>query len=502
MKAVIVGMLHGTSLRSRDAVLLVCSIFIGGSQAQYYKPFTAKTKKLFSQDPVPTNGYSLAFDSATVDGTDSVYYHFGALDVGSTYEDPNCSGWGPPYCYRTDQPIWPGTFFRADNMGTYWFGTVGGDTLHFNFAASIGDTSTFYVDAVQRFSFVKSGPDTMSILGYTDSVYTYVIQHTDLAGSPIASELQHDAVIVGKALGLVRFFRVDLFPQVLQPLAMLGNLDPPLGMYRITTAMIEDHQPGDVVQFKTYTGGTLPNGQPFTYHTTTFLSRSDTPDSVFYDVAWESFNITSGANNSGTSIAGYSKNEVYAELPFEKFNGSFNTFTLSSPWSCMPLWILYRNDAPSFGPCPDGNCWVAADTQGPPPSSYGSVLLGLGVTSYFYQDPFTPWDPYYFEIRDLVYFKKDGVECGQEIHLGIAENNRQARIELLPNPTKDNLVITSSSRMDRIDILNTGGQIVLHAEPRADQVKLGLAGVPSGPYFANIHLVDGSIAHRKVIVAR
>ncbi|MEO5585150.1 MAG: T9SS type A sorting domain-containing protein [Flavobacteriales bacterium] len=502
MKAVIVGILYAAAPWSRNAVLLVCSIFIGGSQAQYYKPFTATTKKLFSQYPSPGNGYSLSFDSAAVDGTDSVYYHFGALDVGSTYEDPNCSGWGPPYCYRTDQPIWPGSFFRTDNMGAYRFGNVEGDTLQFNFGASSGDTSTFFVDAVQRFSFVKSGPDTMTILGYTDSVYTYVIQHTDLAGAPIASALQGDSVIVGKALGLVRFFRVDSFPQVLQPLAMLGNLDPPLGLYRITTAMIEDHQPGDVVQFKTYTGSTLPNGQPFTYHTTTFLSRTDTPDSVFYDVAWENFNITTGAHNSGTGVAGYSKNEVYAELPFEKFDGSFNTFMLSGPGSCLPTWRLYRHDEPGLGLCPDGNCWVAADTQGPPPSSYGSVLLGLGITSYFYQDPFSPWDPYYFEIRDLVYFIKDGVECGQEIHLGISENNMQVRIELLPNPTKGNFVITSSDRMDRIDILNARGQVVLHAEPRADQVELGLADVPSGPYFASIYLMDGSIAHRKVIVAR
>ena len=361
-------------------------------------------------------------------------------------------------------------------MGTYWFGNVDGDTLEFDLGTQDGDTSFLFEDEVQRFRLVKSGPDTMSVFGYTDPVYTYVILHTDLGGSPMISALQGERIVIGKDLGLVRFLRVDSFPYVLQPIEMLGNLDPPLGMYRITTAMIEDHQPGDVLQFRNYQGSVLPTGQPFNYSKTTYLSRTDTPDSVIYETAWEYFNIASNALTTGSGTYGVSKNEVYAELPFEKFNGSFNVFRRSGPGSCFPTWYLYRENAPSLGICSFGNCWIGTDTQGPPPSSNNTAQLGLGVTSYFYQQPLNGGGTHYFSIRDLVYFVKNGVECGSEISVGIEASPTQTFTELHPNPTTSSVVISSSVRMERIDVLNAQGRVVLQIAPKATQVELDLTG--------------------------
>ncbi len=140
--------------------------------AQYYKPFNASSKKLFAQAVIPAQGFSLAFDSATAVGTDSIYFHFGAMNTGSTLIDTLCQGWGSPYCYRGELPVWSGTYFRTDNAGTYSFASLLGDTLLFNFNAPIGVAQVFHEDAVQRFTCTKTGLDTMTVLGHTDSVFT------------------------------------------------------------------------------------------------------------------------------------------------------------------------------------------------------------------------------------------------------------------------------------------------------------------------------------------
>jgi hypothetical protein len=408
---------------------------------------------------------------------------------------------GSPYCYRTDQPIWSGTLFRTDNTGTYQFGNVDGDTLVFDLGAQDGDSSVFFEDDVQRFTFVKSGPDTLTFLGYTDSVYTYVIQHTDLNGLPITSALHGEPIFVGKTLGLVRFFRVDSFPYVIQPLELIGNLDPPLGMYRITTAMIEDHQPGDVLQFSTYQGNVLPTGQPFTYRKTTFLSRTDTPDSVIYDIAWENFNLITNTLNNGVGIARYSKNEVQAQLPFEKFNGSYNFLARYVPESCYPTWYLFSENTPGLTPCEENNCWIAADTQGPPPASNSTLQLGLGITSYFMQPPFFSGQ-YYFSRRDLVYYVKNGVECGIERHVGVEEHSVDPSVSIQPNPTNDRIRITSATQMAVIEVLNLQGKVVVRMEPRSNEADISFDALGTGVYTARILLMNGNKVNRKLIVAR
>lgn len=48
------------------------------------------------------------------------------------------------------------------------------------------------------------------------------------------------------------------------------------------------------------------------------------------------------------------------------------------------------------------------------------------------------WAPY-FEINSLVYYSKNGVECGVEAHVGSEELDRQGRNPCSPSGPRDTL---------------------------------------------------------------
>lgn len=442
----------------------------------------------------------MAFDSAGSVGTDSIYFHFGELDQGAGEVVPGCLGWGDPNCYKANNPIWAGSLFLTNNNGTYWMRNVFGDSLRFDLGMTVGDTAMFFQDASQRFSIVKAGPDTMSVLDLIDSVYTYTIAHTDLVDQPIASALNGGSLIVGKTLGLIRFFKIDSFPQVLEPIELIGNKGPDLGLHQITSAMVYDYQPSDVVQTKSYEGGGYPP-LPFSYWKDSVLARLDTPDSVRYEMAWESFNADGTITNSGIGTLNYSKLEVFAELPFERFNGS--NITLSRTSDCgIANWVLARELVPAIWFCTFDNCWVNGDSGGPPPQSSSSYHLGITATHYYFQTPINPWDQPYWNIRSLVYYRKNGVECGTEQHVGIMEPIGPTPIVVFPIPSQGPLSITSAKIIRSFSISDSRGRVVLASSPGSLVTHVDLSDLAPGVYHLTLLTEDGRVAHRQVALTQ
>lgn len=470
------------------------------AQGQYFEPFHASSKKLFARASPSTPAYSMAFDSTQAAGADSIFFHFGALDQGAGEVVPGCIGWGDPNCYKANKPIWSGSLFLSDNNGTYWMRNVFGDSLRFDLGMIVGDTAMFFQDATQRFTIVKSEPDTMTVLDFIDSVYTYTVLHTDLSNQPIASVLNGDSLIVGKQLGMIRFFRVDSFPQVLEPLELVGNKGPDLGLHRITSTMVYDYQPGDVVQTKSYEGGGYPP-LPFSYWTDSVLTRLDTPDSVSYQIAWEYFNADGTITNSGSGIIRYSKSEVLADLPFERFNGSHISLNRTSGCGTA-IWILASELVPGIGLCPSENCWLNGDTGGPPPQSSNGLHLGLTATHYYFQTPINPWDQPYWNIRSLVYYRKNGVDCGTEQHVGIRESAVSKPIAVFPVPSEGLLSISSAQVIRSIRISDSHGRTVLASSHRSLVIDLDLSAFAPGVYQLELSTEDGQLVHHQFVLIR
>ena len=488
--------------RFRGALITaVVSIAVGTiAQGQYFTPFHVASKKLFAQPAPVTPAYSMAFDSAFAAGADSIYFHFGALDQEAGEDVPGCVGWGDPFCYKANKPIWSGSLFLTDNNGTYWMRNTFGDSLRFDLNILPGDTAVFFQDATQQFSLVKSGPDTLSILDFIDSVYTYTIVHTDLNHQPIASALNGGSLIVGKQLGLIRFFRIDSFPQVLEPLELIGNKGPDLGLHRITSAMVHDHQPGDIVQTKSFDGFGYPP-LPFSYTKISILARFDSPDSVEYEIEWETFNAAGTSFNSGAGTSRYSKQDVLAELPFERFNGSHITLNRASTCG-IAIWRLSSEVLPGIWPCPEGDCWVNGDTGGPPPQSSSWLHLGLAETHYYFQTPFNSWDQPYWDIKSLVYYRKDGVDCGTQQYLGIADAEISGSVTVAPMPSTGPITISSSRIIRSLTISDSQGRAVLALNPRSTIIRVDLSALTSGTYHLLLIREDDRVVHRQIMLIR
>lgn len=469
------------------------------AQSGYFEPFNSHSRKAYVASNSPDRIYSLTFDSTSVVGTDSVYWHFGQLNEGSLNISLDCPGWGPPYCFPTDLPEWSGSLFRNNGHGNYDLRNSAGDTLHFHFALGPGDTSAFFQDQSQRFAIVLESLDTATVLGIQDSVRTYRIMHTDLSGTVIPSLLNDQPLCIGKVLGLVNFFQIDLFPEVLRPLEMIGNKNPDTGFHQITDAMLYDFQPGDMVQTRStfYQPGGPPYNNYDVYATTFYLDRTDTPDSVIYAVDLESFSAITGAHSTGSSIRKYSKNHVLWEIPFERFSNGYHHNLHLADHCGLALWTMEYSPALYLAYCAEGNCWGSFDSNGPLPDEHHVEVLGLGtylsssILSY-------PQPSGFSSTHSIPYFMKNGVECGTEHTVGIDELETPPTMLIFPNPGQTTVQIRSLQPLVRLRLFSSVGTMALDLIPAADGL-LDISGLASGTYLMDASLIGGGKAHRVFI---
>ncbi|MDQ3100353.1 MAG: hypothetical protein M3R08_03125, partial [Bacteroidota bacterium] len=372
---------------------------------QDYLPFKLGTKKALVAEDGLGRAYSLALDSFQVNGTDTTFFNYFDLDSVDT-GGGICIGWGGPDCLRQDYPSWMGRSIERTSSG-YSIVNLFNDTLKFNYTLALTDTIPFLVDDDQQFAIVIDQIDTMNILGVVDSVQKFSIVHQTLLGEPINSALNGSHIIIGKELGLIRFFQVDSFPSVLKPLRLLGDGNHELGLYEITPAVVHDYQIGDIVQFR-IASGTYSNPSVLYFNKYTILSRIENDSMVIYEGEYSTYYPLLPIFNTGTSTRAYSKNEIIASIPFEKFIGD-DVFMVSTNNCGIPIWRYGFEVLHMLGPCQwDPLCWVGVDTNGPPDTDSYGYQLGLGET-YSHQTPggWAPWgEPPTFSTQHITYYVK------------------------------------------------------------------------------------------------
>ena len=483
------------------ALIASAAMLAGTSLAgQFHAPFHADSRKAYMDLSGLGRVYSLAFDSATTDGNDSLFHHFGRLNDTSTFVSPWCPGWGSPYCLPTNIPEWSGGLFRTDGPGTYLLRNLNGDTLRLELDIAPGDTSIFYQRDDERFALVREDHDTLTVIGVQDSVITYRILHTDTLGTPIASALHQQPLRVGKALGLTHFFQVDSFPEVLRPLEMIGNKGPDAGLHRITSGMVYDHQPGDVIQ--RYTANSNPGGPPWntysTYSKATFLTRSDSPTSIFYSILSEEFDPSDGTSSSSTVTQVYPSQLVLFEIPFERFVDASNVVLVRSMRCGVALYQLVAHKVPYIQWCPEDRCWSYYDTNGPEPSESWHWTLGLGDP----ESTATLWVPPpqgYTNSSTIVYFEKDGIPCGSEQFLGIGDAARIS-VRAYPNPTTGVVRLEGMDPRSIIRVFDALGRPI-PGEVATDRA-LDLSDRTNGLYFVEGLTTSGERVRVRVVVTR
>lgn len=475
-------------MRKSFAFLLLLTSVSGFGQP--YKLFNAVSKMVFTTFPVAGVTYNLAFDSADASGPDSVFYPYRLAEQDFS-DSENCFFWGGPYCRHQTQPIWAGMRISASETGLYRFFNLSGDTLLFDTGTIPGQTSLLFQDQNQRFNLLSEAPDTMTVLGISDSVASWRILHTDLQGVPINSALNNQLLMVGKTLGLIRFFQVDSFPQVLQPLVLLGNAHPDAGLIRLTYGMIYDHQPGDVIQY--YDSWNRPYGPPWEnyerYITHTFLARTEDDETLSYSVGRRVFYQDSLEVIVDTIQLQYQKNEVFRESPYDNSN-TFGFLMRSalfySNYFGFDCWT-YQEEPEHLIYCSEENCWGPYDTQGPPEETTVIHAIGLGETvNRGWMFGFPPSG--YSYNKHIVYFIKNGIPYGNEVIVGTNHKPYPGvGIGLFPNPAGDQLFLKTELPVNaRVLIYEMNGQLVQTNTLEYSQNEIDISQLPAGLYLVKV----------------
>ncbi len=473
----------------KEALIILFAISSLWTTAQNYPLFNSTSKKVFTEFPDADSTYSLAFDTVVAIGSDSVYYpYFGVENYYITSE--NCQFWGPPDCRPQIKPIWIGQKIIYGNENKYWFFNNQGDTLKFNIGIQTGETSLFYEDGSQRFHIFSEGADTLTVIGLVDSVKTYRILHTDLQGNTINSTLNNQVIMIGKNIGLLRFFQVDLFPELLKPLVILGNSSPEAGMYKLTNAMIYDHQPGDEIEY--FDSYSRPSGPPWQnyqrYIKHTFLSRNESDNTISYQVARFTFYQDSLYGVADTIQLDYQKEEVLAQIPYDKPGTNWilesRSLYLDSYWD-LPLWS-YRIAPEHLVYCEAENCWGQYDSQGPPQEADDIYTLGLGIYLHSGWQIGPPPNGYGFSKR-IIYFKKNGVSYGNEVMVGIQQYPLSGKMKISPNPASDKLFIkTDMPEKKTVQVFTINGALLMENTIQSQYDVIDISRLKSGFYLVKV----------------
>ena len=492
-------------MKRRSTLILFLIIALIGT-GQDYKPFNSASVKFFQSSQFADSTYGFSFDSLAVSGTDSLFFPYNK--VGELIPTDLCEFWGSDHCYAHNLSIWIGFEISTDNQGVYQFLTNAGEKLTFDFNIQQGDSTLFYENNEDEFYLVYEGRDTVTMLNVADSIKYFKILHLDDAGNPVTnSPLHKQPLRIGQELGLIDFIRIDHFPEIPEHVTLIGNKSPMAGRINITAADLYDHQPGDIIQYRDYynqnPGPPWENYTKYIRHH--YLERSDTPDSIIYKVARLTFNMDSASGVYDTIFQKYKRDAVVRSAPYDYIQKNYWVMNKSNykpkQYSSLTLWTHTTTNVP-LGYCLEDNCWGPRDYNGPPTDESLILVCGLGLFNDSYYRMGYGGSPTVYDYYKINYFKKDGVEWGEQVVVGVEENEIPSpEFFMYPNPASDFLTIkTKTPEPGKGQMLNTAGQVVMDFEmPVAETHRIiDIHKLTNGVYFVRIKSTNSTYIQKIV----
>ena len=478
-------------------IILFLALTVSG---QNYQLFNASAKKVYKTASELTKTLSLEFDSVVSQGSNIAYYPYKSVGENG-YSSDTCYHWGGD-CYFRDFPNWIGSHIN-DSGDVYEFVANSDSVLNFNFNLSPLQAHIFYEDNIQRFSIsrVTPGIDTMNLLGTTDSVIKFQISHTDLQGNFINSALNTWEIIIGKQFGLINFFRIDSFPVVLEPLTLMGNINPNAGFYQLTNAIIYNYSPGDKIQYHEYYRDPLyPELNSDEYTTDNFIERRESSDSLKYKVFREVYNPDSPSYSSDTVWLQYRKDVVIAEVPYDWIDSEILYYSdlFKDDYCGLDLWTYQSGYSGRYLEyCEIENSWCSFDVFGISDSDK-TYTEGLGLYYAHYGTPGPATNSY--GGYNMNYFKKGSLECGDQV-VGINDlPSVVKRICISPNPAAGSFTITGNFIDSDLILTDVNGRIVLKLREYRNGGTIDISNLTSGIYL--VRLIDGTTSMNGKLIVR
>ncbi|MCL4282432.1 MAG: hypothetical protein KJZ58_09195 [Flavobacteriales bacterium] len=466
---------------------------------QDFSPFMPDSRKLFGTVPGYAHTFGIAFDSTTVEGGITTFHNY--MNVRDTLTASSCLWWGGDHCYKQDQPTWAGRRIEADAAGVHTFFNRWEEPVTLQFSTVPGSQTLIYADDQEQFLLSYEGESEGSVLGLAENLRHWKVLHQDLGGQPINSALNDAPVLVGQTVGLISFFRIDSFPLVLQPVELVGQSEPPLGLHAITPAFLNDFQPGDEIQVHDYAYYNM--GPPWQnediYRKWVILARTDSPTEVIYNCIVTVYNVDSATETTAPSTLTFSKADVIAAIPFDRYNGTQSWLGMRD-YCGIPLWTYRTDNGPGLGYCEEENCWGPFDTNGPPPQ--GETIRVGGLGTFLSGTSLTAPEGYSTSIG-VVYFKKNGVSCMDEVVLSTSDLGlAPGGVMVFPSPADESFNYRSSTAVTFLEALDSQGRSVALLPSAGSSGHVDTEGWPAGFYLLRFGLPDGNSVLRRLVVSR
>ncbi len=448
----------------RNFIISTLLLFSVYSFSQDYQLFPNQYEKLFSITNTMESSFDLSFDSV-ISISDTVYYYNYKEIFDEYIISDSCIFWGGNYCYQQDKPSWIGSKIIMTENDQYLFFNAIGDTLRFNFQANSNTSQVFYEDETQSFQLEYLMSVYEFVVGEIDSIRIYKIIHYDNEGNIINSELNENPIQISKTYGLKNFFKVDQFPNQLQPLNLIGMSIPYFGFNHINQAMLHDHEIGDEIQYEEmrHRQEGSPDENYTKYTKYVFLNRWDANDSVHYLSQQTIHYKDSISQQIDTIIMSYSYMDTLAKIPFQKPNQSnylFNKSINRQYFGELQL-ITYSLKDQYLVYCAEDNCWGPYDTNGPPRDLEIDYVIGLGLFNKSYHVSQPPPEGYYYHNR-IIYFKKWDFIYGDDVILGFKDYSVSTQLEVFPNPAKQRIFFKNPNQeiLSEISIFDLSGKLI------------------------------------------
>lgn len=463
------------------SLLLITTIHIALCQqnSDNYQLFSANDQKYFADaNLVKDSVYCLKFDTVyQQDDLQMCYENFKIL--GEWFTPENCVFWGAEQGRRKDLPSWIGEKIREDEAGVYRFINLEEEEITFNINIPQGDSTLLYEDEEQRFYAVADGEQQTDILGNSEQALIFHIVHTNPEGQVINSNLHQHQIIIGENTGLASFFRIDHFPEMLEPVTLLGNLITGQGFVGFTHEKVYDFQVGDIFQYEETQAYGAMTYQKWT--TEEYLSRTDTEDSIIYLIHVTWFDIEDTVQHTTTITRKYLKNATINAFPVKPplvFQGHFSKSIVQDSFQGTVRWKYSENTVQMLDYCEADNCWGPADV---PAENITQESWVFGMGRYSYQQGIFQ----NYTAKNIIYYKKGDLEWGNHIVLDTEYITYTENAFLLyPNPANDYIILDSEIYSSgSYKIISTDGQVLLSGKISERKTIISTENLKSGIYL-------------------
>ena len=480
---------------------LLVSLICLSSGAQNFQCLQAGVKHYFTNG----NGYlrGIRIDSVGMFADSTIYYPFhtprGTYTLGSSYSvlDAYVGSWRGKRVVQ-----------RAD--GTYVFDSYWNDSVIIKTQAAVGDTWLFYRDEGSVYYEAKMlSKGEMLVLSVMDSVETIVVNAYNSSGLATSDPVNGFKIILSENYGFLQVFDLYTFPYHKPDSAYRTGLDfyldestrnyssgssplPPDTVHSIfklvdfvnpNDVQMHDWNIGDSVEaYHYFSNGTLsvffpPTQSCVDYYMETVTGKTALSDNVTYTLEGRPFLHECSDDPSYPLVS----------------EGTFVFYTASYPilsTNAMPeqgSWedIYYFPVDTSF--CRVGPQYVRARSkisvpiEGLPfPVFY---KLGLGVVETDVADP----NNLVWENDRITYAKLGGVSCGTPV-LGVTQPASHVnRIEIYPNPARDELTISATDDISSVEVHNIMGQVMTASSGNGKELHIGVQTLPAGMYYVRVN---------------